>query len=99
MGRIDISFETVSQKTEQLRRQMNEILTNDVLPGYDGIQTNIEQSCGAGIDALKEALDKEKRTVAEVCRFMEDLLEFIKDSADAFKHVDDNHEEVLKKFV
>lgn len=99
MGRINISFEVVSQKTEQLKAQTEQNILSDIMTRYDNLHTSISQSSGMGVDAIREEIQQEKMTVVEVGRFMMEMLSFIQESADAFEHVDVNHEEVIKQFI
>lgn len=99
MGRINISFGVVRQKTEEMKKRTETGLKGEILPRYDELSASMEQSCGRGMDTIRDALKQERDTLEKVNMFMMELLEFIQDSADAFEHVDVNHEEVIKKFV
>ncbi len=99
MGRINISFAAVSQKTGKLKVQTEQSLLSNIMERYDNLQGSLEQSSGMGMDAIREEIEQEKKTVEEVGRFMIELLSFIQESSDAFEHVDVNHEEVMKQFI
>lgn len=99
MEKINISFTTVRQKTERLKQQVNQGMFLDILERYVSLQNNLKQSCGLGVDAIREELEQERRSLTEVGTFMIELLEFIQDSADAFEKVDVKYEGIMKKFV
>lgn len=99
MEKINISFATVRQKTERLKQQVNQGMFLDILERYASLQNNLEQSCGLGVDAIREELEQERQSLTEVGIFMIELLEFIQDSADAFEKVDVKYEGIMKKFV
>lgn len=99
MGRIDISFETVKQKTNQLREELETGLTGDIITRYENLAKGLEESDSKGMDAIKEAIKREETMIKGVNGFMVELLNFIQESADAFEHVDTNHEEVLKQLI
>ncbi len=99
MGRINISFGIVRQKTEEMKKRVETGMNDEILTRYDQLSASIEQSCGKGIDAIRGALKQERDTLEKVSIFMVELLGFIQESADAFEHVDTNHEEVMKQFI
>ena len=99
MGRINISFAAVSQKTGELKAQTEQSLLSNIMGRYDNLQGSLEQSSGMGMDAIREEIEQENKTVEEVGRVMIELLSFIQESSDAFEHVDVNHEEVMKQFI
>lgn len=99
MGRVNISFENVKQKTDELKQSLETELASGIITRYEKLDKNIEQSCGKGVESIRAALRQEKSTLSNVNQFMIELLNFIQESADAFEHVDTNHEEVMRKFI
>ena len=56
MGRINISFAAVSQKTGELKAQTEQSLLSNIMGRYDNLQGSLEQSSGMGMDAIREPI-------------------------------------------
>lgn len=96
MGEINISFEAVRQKIDQLNQNIQNEFLGDIISHYNNLDNVIEQSGGKSIDAIRELLQQERKTLLGVSNFMTELLNFIQNSSNAFEDVDINHEEILK---
>ncbi len=96
MGKLDISFENVREKTNELQTKIQSEFLGNIVSRYDSLNNAIEQSGGKSIDAIREELQQEKRVLLGVGNFMTGLLNFIQESADAFEEVDVKHEGMLK---
>lgn len=99
MGEIDISLKLVREKTDKLTKKLQMELNGSVMKHYESLEGSLQQTCGEGIDAVWECLQEEKETLTKVGVFMDALLSFIQESADAFEDVDVSYEEVYKNFV
>lgn len=96
MGKLDISFENVREKTNELQTKIQNEFLGNIVSCYDNLNNAIEQSGGKSIDAIREELQQEKQVLLGVSNFMTGLLNFIQKSADAFEEVDVTHEGMLK---
>lgn len=99
MGEINISWNFVREKTDKLTKRLQAELNGSVMKHYENLEGSLQQTCGEGIDAVRECLQEEKETLTEINVFMNALLSFIQESAEAFKDVDVSYEEVYKDFV
>lgn len=98
MGRIDISFETVRQKSDKLNKQIRSMLEEDVIAGYEKLEENLFQSGGEAIDMIAEELRQEKEALIEMKNFMENLVRFIQEAGNAFEEVDAEYNVAFKHF-
>ena len=96
MGKLDISFENVREKTNELQTKIQSEFLGNIVSHYDSLNNAIEQSGGKSIDAIREELHQEKQVLLGVGNFMTGLLNFIQESSDAFEEVDVKHEGMLK---
>lgn len=99
MGEINISWSLVREKTDRLAEKLQTELNGYVMKHYENLEGSLQQTCGESIDAVRECLQEEKETLTEINVFMNALLLFIQESADAFKDVDVSYEEVYRDFV
>lgn len=99
MERINISFEVVKTKTEEIRAVISKRMFGDIIKRYAGLEDSLEQSGGEGIDAIREVLLEEKELMQRVGNFMIELTSFIRDAADAFEDTDRKHADVMKEFL
>lgn len=99
MGEINISWKLVQKKTDELTKKLQTELNGSVMKRYENLEGSLQQTCGEGIDAVRECLLEEKKTLTEINVFMNVLLSFIQESADAFEDVDNGYEEVYRNFV
>lgn len=96
MGRIDISFENVRQKNDELIKKVNSKLDGDIIDRYEKLESSISQSGGEGVEAIMEEVYQEKEALISIKDFMIDLLTFIQETANAFEQVDIEHQETAK---
>lgn len=99
MAGINIDFLIVKQKTDELKKLIETELEGNAIAAYETALRYAEELQGAGAEAIQEAIAMEKENTLKLSRFMAEMLGFIQDSADAFEHVDANHEEVIRKFL
>ena len=99
MGEINISWKLVQEKTDKLTKKLQTELNGSVMKHYENLEGSLQHTCGEGIDAVRECLQEEKETLTEIGVFMNALLSFIRESADAFEDVDVSYEEIYKNFV
>ena len=98
MGRIDISFETVRQKSDKLSNQLQSKLEGEIIAGYDRLEGNIFQSGGEAVAMIIEELRKEKEALIEMKNFMERMLKLMQESTDAFEEIDTGYQAALKNY-
>lgn len=98
MGRIDISFETVRQKSDKLSSQLHSKLEGDIITGYEKLEGNIFQSGGEAVDMIAEELRQEKEALVEMKNFMECMLKLMQESTDAFEQVDAGYQAAFKNY-
>lgn len=99
MGEINISWKLVQKKTDELTKKLQTELNGNVMKHYENMEGSLQRTCGEGIDAVRECLQEEKKTLTDINIFMNALLSFIQESADAFENVDNSYEEVYRNFV
>lgn len=88
MGRIDISFETVRQKSDKLSNQLQCKLEGEIIAGYEKLEDNIFQSNGEVVDMIAEELKQKKEALIEMKNFMESMLRLVQESTNAFEETD-----------
>lgn len=98
MGRIDISFETVRQKSDKLSSRIQCKLEEEIIVGYEKLEENIFQSDGEVVDMIVEELRQEKEALIEMKKFMEIMLQLVKESANAFEQVDARYQAIFKNY-
>lgn len=99
MARIDINFELVRQKTTELNQLIeNELVlnTNERYEQAEYLASGLE---GTGAEIIKTTIRLEKENMKNLVSFLTNMLSFIQDSADAFEDVDQNYEEIIRKFL
>ncbi len=96
MGTIDISFETVRQKSGKLNGQIRSRLEKEMIAGYERLETGILQSGGDAVETIVEELRQEKKTLKEMKHFMIKLLQLLQNSAAAFEETDIGCKESLR---
>lgn len=99
MERINISFEVVKPKTEEIKAVISTRLFGDIVERYADLENSLEQSGGEGIDAIREVLLEERDLMQGIGNFMMELANFIWDAADAFEDTDRKHADVMKEFL
>lgn len=99
MAGINIDFPVVKQKTDELKKLIETELEGNTVAAYETALRYAGELQGAGAEAIQEAIAMEKENTLKLSHFMTEMLGFIQDSADAFEHVDVNHEEVISKFL
>ncbi len=99
MGEINILYDVVREKTEQLTKKQQVEFDGSIMTHYENLEGSLLKTCGEGIDAVMECLQDERKTLTEIRVFMDELLLFIQKSADAFKDVETSCEEVYKNFL
>lgn len=99
MERINISFEAVNSKTEEIKAVISKRLLGDIVKRYANLENSLEQSSGEGIDAIREVLLEEKDMIQGIGNFMMELTSFIRDAADAFEDTDRKHADIMKEFL
>lgn len=99
MGEISILYNVVREKTDQLTRRQRTEFDGSIMTHYENLEGSLLKTCGEGIDAVMECLQDERKTLTEICVFMNELLLFIQKSADAFEDADVSYEEVYKNFL
>lgn len=95
MGRINISYETVRQKNDKLKGQIQDRLENGMIAGYERLQKSILQSGGDAVEAMVEELEQEKTALMDMKQFMIKLLQLMQDSSDAFEDADTEYERAV----
>ena len=98
MGRIDISFETVRQKSSKLGNQLQCKLEGNIIAGYEKLEGNIFQSGGEVVDMIVEELKQEKEALIEMKNFMKSMLELMQESTNAFEETDARYQAALKNY-
>lgn len=98
MGRIDISFETVRQKSSKLSNQLQCKLEGNIIAGYERLEKNIFQSGGEVVDMIVEELKQEKEALIEMKNFMENMLKLMQESTNAFEETDARYQTALKNY-
>ena len=98
MGRIDISFETVRQKSDKLNRQIQEILEKEIIAGYEKVENSLLQSGGDAVENIVEELRQEKDALMEMKNFMIKLIQLMQESTNAFEEADTGYKEAVKNF-
>lgn len=98
MGRIDISFETVRQKSDKLSNQLQSRLEGDIIAGYDRLEENMFQSGGEAVAMIVEELRQEKEALIEMKNFMGQMLKLLQESTNAFEQVDTGYQAALKNY-
>ncbi len=96
MGTIDISFETVRQKSDKLNGQIRSRLEKEMIVGYERLESSLLQSAGDAVETIVEELRQEKKTLMEMKNFMIKLLQLLQDSADAFEEADIDYKEAVQ---
>ena len=96
MGRIDISFEIVRQKSDKLNGQIQSRLEKEMIAGYERLENSLLQSGGDAVETLVEELRQEKNTLMEMKNFMVKLLQLMQESADAFEETDISYKEAVQ---
>lgn len=96
MGRIDISFETVRQKSDKLKGQIQDRLEKGMIAGYERLENSILQSGGDAVEAIAEELEQEKTALMDMKQFMTKLLELMQDSSDASREADTGYERAVR---
>lgn len=96
MGRIDISFETVRQKNDKLKGQIQDRLEKGMIAGYERLENSILQSGGDAVEAIAEELEQEKTALMDMKQFMINLLQLMQDSTDAFEDADTGYERAVR---
>lgn len=99
MGEINISWNLVWEETDKLTKKLQTELNGSIIKHYENLESSLQQTCGKGIDAVRECLQEEKETLAEIGVFMNELLSFIREAADSFEGVDNSYEEAYRNFV
>lgn len=99
MGEINISWNLVREKTDKLTKRLQAELNGSIIKHYENLEGSLQQTCGESIDAVRECLQEEKETLSEINIFLNALLSFIQESADAFEDVDVSYEQVYRDFV
>lgn len=97
MGGLDISFETVRQKSGKLNGQIRNRLEKETIEGYEKLESSIQQSGGNAVESIVEDLRQEKRMLTEMKLFMIKLLELMEKSTDAFEETDVRYRESIRK--
>lgn len=98
MGRINISFETVRQKSDKLSNQIQCKLEGDIIAGYEKMKGTFFQSDGKVVDMIAEELRQEKEAMIEMKNFMENMLRLIQESTNAFEETDAGYQLALKNY-
>lgn len=96
MGRIDISFETVRQKNDKLKGQIQDRLEKGMLAEYERLESSILQSGGDAVETIVEELRQERTALIDMKQFMTKLLQLMQDSADAFEDADTGYEKAVR---
>lgn len=98
MGRIDISFEAVRQKSDKLSNQLKCKLEGEIIAGYERLEENIFQSGGEVVDMIAEELRQEKEALIEMKNFMESMLRLMQESTNAFEETDVRYQTAFKNY-
>lgn len=96
MGGLNISFETVRQKSGKLNGQIRNRLEKETIEGYEKLESSIQQSGGNAVESIVEDLRQEKRMLTEMKLFMIKLLELMEKSIDAFEETDVRYRESVR---
>ncbi len=96
MGRIDISFETVRQKNDKLKGQIQDRLEKGMLAEYERLESSILQSGGDAVKTIVEELRQERTALMDMKQLMTKLLQLMQDSADAFEGADIGYEKAVR---
>lgn len=99
MGEINILYNVVKEKTDQLTKKQRAEFDGSIMTHYENLEGSLLKTCGEGIDAVMECLQDERKTLMEIRVFMDELLSFIQKAADAFENADVSYEEVYKNFL
>lgn len=99
MSKINIDFETVRTKTEELKKLIETELKGNIPSAYERALTYAQEFQGAGAETLQLTIEMEKQNTEKLTHFLLEMLAFIQESADAFEKVDTDHENIICKFL
>ncbi len=97
MGEINILYEDVIQRVDELRNKVQNVFGEEIIGSYRKIEQDVRQSEGESIEIILEVIEEEYKTLTEIATFMEGMLCFIQDATDSFQTIDIDNARKIKR--